>query len=433
MHKKAYDVAVIGFALFSMFFGAGNLIFPPYLGFQLSGKWFWGLLGFTLTGIGLPLLGIIAMAQNGGNFENFAGRAGRAFANGIYFTIVLCIGPLLAIPRTGATTYEMGILPFMPGFNILAASLIYFLINIYFTINESKVIDYIGKLMTPFLFAMLAIIITIGIVNPIGGITVSDAVNPFGRAFYEGYQTMDALASVVFAGIIINSVKEQGYEKPEEKVKLTIISGLIAALGLLFVYGGLMYLGATASSLFGPEISKTALLISIVERELGGFSKVVLGLAVSLACLTTSVGLTATSAEYFSGLTRNRVSYKAMVIIISLFSALVGAFGVEKIVKFSVPILASVYPVVIVLLLMNAFRPFIKSNRCYFYAALFTLLVSVLDGLSAAGLNLYKIYEAIYILPFTREGFAWVYTAMLGIAMGLIHSSFDKKPEKEGL
>ncbi|MDN5331597.1 MAG: branched-chain amino acid:cation transporter, family [Tepidanaerobacteraceae bacterium] len=431
MHKKINDVMVIGFALFAMFFGAGNLIFPPYIGFQLGDKWFLGLMGFMLTGIGLPLLGIITMAQHEGSFENFAGKVGKAFASGLYFAIVLCIGPLLAIPRTGATTYEMGIAPIMPDFNILTASVIYFAINIYFTINRSKVIDNIGKILTPSLLLMLAVIIIKGIIAPVGSFASSNISNAFGRSFSEGYQTMDALASIVFAGIIINAVKERVYEKAKEKIKLTIISGLIAALGLLFVYGGLMYLGATASTLFDGEIGKTALLISIVEKELGSFGKVALGLAVSLACLTTSVGLTATSAEYFSRLTKNKISYKAMVVIISLFSALIGAFGVEKIIKFSVPILVSVYPVVIVLILMNAFSSFIKNERCYAYAAIFTLLISIVDGLSAAGLNLNKVYEAFYYLPFVKEGFAWVYMAMFGIMLGMIHSAFNKKLEKE--
>ncbi|TYP47015.1 branched-subunit amino acid transport protein [Thermosediminibacter litoriperuensis] len=145
MNKKLNDVVVIGFALFAMFFGAGNLIFPPYIGYQLSSKWFLGILGFILTGIGLPLLGIIAMAQNEGNFENFAGKVGKPFAKGLYFFIVLCIGPLLAIPRTGATTYEMGIAPIMPDFNILLASLIFFAINIYFLNCNIKCDTFFGN------------------------------------------------------------------------------------------------------------------------------------------------------------------------------------------------------------------------------------------------------------------------------------------------
>ncbi|HEY8362457.1 MAG TPA: branched-chain amino acid transport system II carrier protein [Tissierellaceae bacterium] len=431
MNKKLNDVVVIGFALFAMFFGAGNLIFPPYIGFELGSKWFLGLLGFMLTGIGLPLLGIITVALNEGSFENFAGKAGKTFANALNFVIVLCIGPLLAIPRTGATTYEMGIASIMPDFNILLACLIYFAINTYFTINPSKVIDNVGKILTPTLFIMLAIIIIKGIIDPIGGFTASKIPNAFGRSFMEGYQTMDALGSIILAGIIVNAVKERGYDKAEDQIKLTILSGLIAALGLLFVYGGLMYLGATASTLFEGEIGKTELLISIVEKEFGNFGKIALGIAVSFACLTTSVGLTATAAEYFSRLTKNRISYKTMVVIISLFSAFIGAFGVEKIIKLSVPILVSVYPVVIVLILMNAFNSFIKNNLCYTYATIFTLLISIVDGLSAARLNVNKIYEVIYYLPFTKEGFAWVYTASLGIILGMMHSAFNKKLKKE--
>ncbi|CDF57638.1 branched-chain amino acid transport system II carrier protein [Thermobrachium celere] len=424
--KKFQDVLVIGLALFAMFFGAGNLIFPPYIGLISGDKWYMSLLGFLLTGIGLPLIGIIVMSKNEGKFENFAGKVGTNFSKGLGIIIMLAIGPLLAIPRTGATTYEMAIKPIFPTVNPIIVTSIYFAINLYLVINPSSVVDKIGKILTPVLLTMLAIIIFKGISTPIGSPIVTDIQNPFSKAFAEGYQTMDALASTVFAGIVIGSVVAKGYKDTKDQIRLTLMSGVIAALGLLLVYGGLMYLGATASGLYGADISKTQLTIAITERLLGTFGKVALGVAVGFACLTTSVGLTATAGDFFSNLTNNRISYKAVVIIVTVFSAVVSNFGVEKIVKLAVPLLVTVYPVVIVLIVLNIFDEFIKNKNCYAGAVYLTLIISIVDGLAAIGLNLKGVQNFVAKLPFASAGFAWILPAIIGLIIPLI---FSRKQE----
>lgn len=418
--KQFKDVLVIGLALFAMFFGAGNLIFPPYIGILSGSKWFMSLLGFLLTGIGLPLIGIIVMSKNDGKFENFAGKVGSSFSKVLGVVIMLAIGPLLAIPRTGATTYEMAIKPLFPHVSPVIVTTIYFAINLYLVINPSSVVDKIGKVLTPVLLAMLSIIIVKGIITPIGQPISTDIVNPFSKAFAEGYQTMDALASTVFAGIIIGSVVAKGYKETKDQIKLTLLSGVIAATGLLIVYGGLMYLGATASGVFSSDISKTQLTIAITERLLGSFGKIALGIAVGFACLTTSVGLTATAGEFFSNLTNNKISYKAVVIVVTLFSAVVSNFGVEAIVKLAVPLLVTVYPVVIVLIILNIFDEFIKNKNSYLYAVYLTLIVSIVDGLAAIGINLKGAQALISKLPFAKANFAWIVPALVGVILPLL-------------
>ncbi|SEF95258.1 branched-chain amino acid:cation transporter, LIVCS family [Caloramator fervidus] len=425
--KKFNDVLVIGLALFAMFFGAGNLIFPPYIGLLSGDKWYLALLGFLLTGIGLPLTGIIVMSKNDGDFEKFAGKVSSSFSKGLGIIIMLAIGPLLAIPRTGATTFEMGVKPLFPNVSSVVATTIFFAINLYFVINPSSVIDKIGKILTPVLLAMLAIIIVKGIVSPIGQLASTGLQNPFSRAFSEGYQTMDALASTVFAGIVISSVVAKGYTEKRDQIKLTVIAGMIAATGLLLVYGGLMYLGATATTIYSPEISKTELIIGITERILGNFGKVALGLAVAFACLTTSVGLTATAGEFFSKISNDRISYKAVVIIITVFSAIVSNFGVEKIVKIAVPLLVTVYPVVIVLIVLNIFDEYIKNKNVYAGAVYLTLIISIIDGLAAIGINIKVAQNFIAKLPFASSGFAWIVPAILG---GLIALIFSRKENR---
>lgn len=424
--KKFNDILVIGLALFAMFFGAGNLIFPPYIGLLSGDKWFVSLIGFLITGIGLPLVGIIVMAKNDGEFEKFASKVGTKFSKILGVVIMLAIGPLLAIPRTGATTYEMGVKPLFPNVSPILTTTVFFAINLYFVINPSSVIDKIGKILTPILLLMLSIIIAKGIISPIGKLQSTAIENPFSKAFSEGYQTMDALASTVFAGIVIGSVVAKGYKNKKEQIKLTVFSALITASGLLLVYGGLMYLGATASAVYSIDIAKTTLTINITEQLLGSFGKIALGLAVAFACLTTSVGLTATAGEFFSKLTNNKISYKAVVILVTVFSAVVSNFGVETIVKIAVPLLVTVYPVVIVLIALNIFDDFIKNKNAYKGAVYVTLLISLVDGLTSAGINLNGLQNILSRLPFAKAGFAWLLPAILGFSIASVITTNNK-------
>jgi len=353
MNKKTFDIGLVGFALFAMFFGAGNLIFPPYMGFLSGSAWSMALIGFLITGIGMPLMGIIASAHAGGSVEHLAGRVGPRFARILSIVIILAIGPLLAIPRTAAVTYEMGILPNLPWVSRAVGSLIFFAITFFFALNESKVVDKIGKILTPFLLITLLFIILKGIFFPLAEPSQGSLSNPFSSGFREGYQTMDAMASIVFAEIIIATLVFKGYKKIKDQVKMASLAGLIAALGLGFVYGGLMYLGATSRSLFPAGIERTELLINIAYQILGNTGKIALGLAVSLACLTTSIGLTATVADYFSSITKGRLKYKFICVVTVLFSGVFATVGVNKIVQIAVPFLVMVYPVAIILILFT--------------------------------------------------------------------------------
>jgi len=263
VNKKTSDVVLVGMALFAMFFGAGNLIFPPYMGFQSGSLWSISLLGFLITGIGMPLMGIIAAARAGGTIEHLAGRVGPRFARVLSIIVIMAIGPLLAIPRTAATTFEMGVRPNLPWVPPAVSSVVFFVITLFFALNQTTVVDKIGKFLTPFLLVTLVTIIVKGIVTPLGPLTPGVLDNPFSSGFREGYQTMDAMASIVFAEIIIVALVYKGYRQVRDQVKLASLAGVIAATGLGLVYGGLMYLGATSRGLFAADIERTALLIGI--------------------------------------------------------------------------------------------------------------------------------------------------------------------------
>ncbi len=419
MGKKTTDVIVVGVALFAMFFGAGNLIFPPYMGLLAGTTWSFALMGFLITGIGMPLLGIMAAARAGGTVEHLGSRVNPWFGRIMSIVVILAIGPLLAIPRTCATAYEMGIRPAFESFHPAFFSLIFFGITLAFALNRSTVIDKIGKYLTPFLFVTLAWIILKGVFTPVGDIIDTGLTGPFGRGFNEGYQTMDTLASIVFAQIVIGALVFKGYANVRDQVKMTSFAGLIAATGLGLVYGGLMYLGATAGSEYAQDVERTDLLIGITQTLLGGGGKVALGVAVGLACLTTSIGLTATVGDYFSTLSKGKLGYAAICIITVVFSGVFATVGVTTIVTVAVPLLVTTYPVAICLIILTLIGRPVAHRAIYAGAVIGALSTSVFEALTAAGMPIAPINTAITYIPLASSGFAWIVPAVVGTLVGL--------------
>jgi len=414
MKKQNKDVIVVGLALFAMFFGAGNLIFPPALGLGAGNNWFYCMLGFFITGIGMPLLGIIASSKVGGTMEALGNKVNPLFSKVFCTIVILAIGPLLCIPRTAATTFEVGVQPLFSGASSTLVSIVYFAITLFFVLRPSGIIDSIGKYLTPALLLMVSSIILIGIFVPLGAPVDTGAVSSFGVGFTEGFQTMDALVAIAFGGIVLSSLKAKGYHDKASQLSMTLKAGLIAASGLAVVYGGLLYLGATGSGVFAADTTKTNLIIGITNGVMGNFGKIALGLAVSFACLTTSIGLTATVGDYFSELLKGKVSYNVIVISATVFSAVFANIGVEKIVGLAIPILAVVYPVAIVLIIMGVFSNYIKNKKAYSGAVFGAFSVSLFQGISELGINSVGIDNVIAKLPFAGAGFAWLVPAVVG-------------------
>ena len=428
MKKGFRDCIIVGFALFAMFFGAGNLIFPPLLGFMTGSEWFITFIAFSSTGICIPILGIFAMGKAGGDVQHFAGKVHPVFAVVFGTVIMLGIGPLLALPRTAATTYEIGVLPFTTSISPLVSSIIFFTIVLIFSIKPSKVIDTIGKYLTPVLIIVLAAIVIRAFIVPLGPLENPPPQNFFLKGFLEGYQTMDALAAMLFATIIINNIKERGYSDRKSLLKINLSAGLIAAVGLLLVYGGLLHAGASASQVFPKDISRTALLINICASLWGHTGKVILSLSIAFACLTTAIGLTATAGHFFKKLFHNKVSYEAIVIVVSVFSCWLANYGVENIIRYSVPLLEALYPVCILLTVMNLLDDYIPNRYYYVGGTVGTLIVSCLqafastEGIINDFLGLFGtktvsfegLAAALQKLPLANIGVAWLIPAIIG-------------------
>ncbi len=407
MDKERKDIMIAGAALFAMFFGAGNLIFPPALGFLAGDAWFLCMLGFFITGVGLPILGVAALAKAEGSLDRFAGKVSPKFAKIMGTAIVLAIGPFLAIPRTGATVFEIGIKPLFPGVAPVTTSILFFAITLFFVLKPSSIVDKIGKYLTPALLLIIGMIIVKGVAAPLGTPIGTAFSQPLSRGFIEGYQTMDALASILFAGLILSSLVAKGYKSAKEQIRVTCKAGFLAGTALMVVYGGLLYIGATSSGLFEKGITKAELIVTITNTIFGAAGQGAMCLAVSAACLTTAIGLTAVVGTWFEELTHGKLKYEFVVIATVLFSILISVSGVEKIVTFSVPLLIIAYPIVIVLIVLTLLGD--KLGSAAFKGAVGgTLVVSLFDALAFLKIGTGVTGELIARLPFSDSGFAWI-------------------------
>ena len=269
MRKPILDMFVIGFALFSMFFGAGNVIFPPYLGLSCGREWFAGFAWYYLADIGLALLAMFAILR-AGSTEKVMARLGPIPSKVLLTAIVLCIGPMLAIPRTAATTLEMAVNPLVSGVSPLLFSILFFGLIAALCVKQSAVVDIVGKFLTPALLIGLLVLIILGVVNPIGPVPDRVLVESVAQTGIEaGYQTMDVLAAILFGIIILKSAENKGYTDRKDQFKVVAGASAVAGLALLVVYLGLTYLGVTTSRFFDLSVQRTFLMVSIVRNLLG--------------------------------------------------------------------------------------------------------------------------------------------------------------------
>ncbi|MFJ7367121.1 branched-chain amino acid transport system II carrier protein [Peribacillus frigoritolerans] len=420
-------VIVTGLMLFALFFGAGNLIFPAMLG-QSAGTNLWSAsLGFIITGVGLPFITILAFGFSGKNdVQSLASRAHPLF--GIIFTVVLylSLGPLFALPRTGSVSYEIGIKPFLSndvGFlPLLIFTIIYFGIACLLSINPSKMLDIVGKILTPLLLIFIGILIVVAIINPMGEIQspVADySDNSFFKGFKEGYLTMDTLAGFAFGIIVINAFKDRGITSRKEVLSYCLKAGLIAATLLVIVYASMTYVGATSVEKLGQLGNGGDVLAQASNHFFGPAGAVLLGLIVIAACLTTSIGLITACATYFNKILP-AVSYKSYVVIFSVFSAAVANVGLTKLISITVPVLTALYPVAIVLIVLTFFHSLFKGkSEVYLGSLLLTAIISIMDGIVASGIKLDAVSDLFtQYLPLYSVGVGWVIPAIIGGVLG---------------
>jgi branched-chain amino acid:cation transporter, LIVCS family len=431
--NKVYrDSLIFGFAFFAVFFGAGNLIFPPSIGFVSGTDWPTALAGFVLTGIILPLLGLIAVLNAEGKFEVLTNPISPWFYKVYNILCMLCVAMVVSVPRTAATTHEIGVHTLFPHFPAVGTMIIFFALNYYFANDRSNLIDKVGKVLTPGLLVILLFIIFKGTFDPVAAPIDTKLPNSFSNAFTGAYQTGDLFTGLLCASVFIGAVVNRGYKDSANVRKVAINGTIIAGVGLLIVYGGLLYIGATGAGLFPKDIESTALLTGLVHRLLGDYGTIFLAVAVALACLTTAIGITASIADFLSQLTKNKVSYRTWVIVICICGVSVGLLGVEKIINFALPLFLGLYPVSIVIVFLGVFRKYIPNAGAYKGAVLLTVSISIFEMLGAYGLNIKLANDLISMIPLSSMGFGWLLPAIIGFIGGtLFHRAAARKEDIE--
>ena len=422
MNKRNKDILISGLALFAIFFGAGNLIFPPYLGVITGDGWLSTMVGFLLADPVIPIFAVIMTAFAGGRAVDIGKRVGPNFSNILTIASIICIGPAFAIPRTAATTYEVGFKAFFPTLPIWVVTLGFFAITFILSFRETSVVDIIGKYITPFLLFFLFVLIVKANISPIGAPVPSDVKDGFFvKGFYEGYQTIDAFASPLFAGIVVSDMVRKSYGKDSHRDKLSFIIavGCVASVFLAMVYGGLTYLGASGSGIFSQSDSRVEILVSLVYMVLGSFGKFAISISVSLACLTTAIGLTSSAGNFIEDISKGKIKYLYTVIFVTISSFLISSLGVDAIINLAAPVLKIGYPIIICLAFYMIFDKKVPYNMAYILMVTSVIITAVIETFGKK-LGLIGLLDFIQSLPLANFGFTWFIPSLICFILGII-------------
>lgn len=434
---KFNETVLVGSLLFGLFFGAGNLIFPVELGQQSGFNGTMAILGFLISGVGLPILGVVASAiSSSDSLYEMALPVSRNYA--IFFTclLYLTIGPFFAIPRTATVAFEVGLRVFVKEesikFWLLVFSTIFFVLTLLFSLKPAKLIDNIGKFMTPLFLILLSILVVFSIVNPMASFgaevpTEKYTEFPLLVGLVDGYNTMDALASLAFAIIIITNVRALGVKDPKNISKEVLKAGIVCIIGMSLAYIALSYIGSTSLGIMGIGENGGLVLSEVSFYYLGNAGKILLAGIVISACLKTAIGLITACSQMFSEMFPNSLSYNQYAVGFTLLSFLIANQGLSTIISLSIPVLMFSYPLAIVLMLLSIFYSQIKKDTTiYKFTIGFTFIAAIIDFLNAlpSGIRNRSMVDGIVstfskILPGFSVGFGWLLPALIGFIIGL--------------
>lgn len=417
-------ILISGLMLFSLFFGAGNLIFPPMLGYTAQSNMWTGMTGFAITGILLPYITVIVIAYYDGGVEFIGDRVHPKFGFIFAICIYLSIGALYGIPRAANVAYEIGaksILPIHNTWTLVGFSLVFFIVVGLIALYPTKIVDNLGKILTPALLLIIGALCIAAIINPEGKVGQPHdkyVDTPFISGILEGYYTMDLVAALAFSVVIVQSFKLAGISDSKKIVRNVILSGLISALLLTVIYFSLAYLGITTSK---PGFDNGASILTYNSvRLFGSFGNILFGMIVILACLTTCIGLVNASSAF--GLKKfPQISYKTYVISFSVVGFLISILGLNMILQIAVPLLTFIYPISIVLVLISFVAIAIptKLKIAYILPTISTLIISVLEIFNT--FKLIKPLNAVYqYLPLSDLGLAWLLPFIILTVIGIV-------------
>ena len=425
---------LMGMTLFSMFFGAGNLIFPPYLGAQAGTSAWTAFIGFAMSAVGLPVLGVIAVTVSGG-LNALASRVHPKFAFVYIAVLYLAIGPCLAIPRTASTSFSMAGPPFLPESVPeapvqLLYTIVFFLAASLVAMHPEKLTEYLGKRLTPVLLTLIAALFLAALVNPAG--PAAAPAEAYASAapvegFLYGYQTMDTLAALNFGMIVALNVQALGVREEKAVTGETVFAGWIAGALLLAVYAMLTFVGRLSGTAFPGTADGTEVLMRTAEHLFGKAGALILALIFVIACFNTCVGLLSCCGKYFNGCFP-RIGYRAWVWGFAAVSAVLANVGLEAILLFSVPVLNAIYPLAILLIALAFLkRALTRFPAVYPWTALLCGVSSVLTVLEQQGLSIPGVTGLIHAIPGYAAGFGWLLPTVLGAGIGVLWSVMRRK------
>ncbi len=430
----------IGLMLFALLFGAGNLIFPAAMGQNAGVNVWYAVLGFCVTGVGLPLISIAALGYSGClDLEEAAGRVHPWY--GVFYSVVsyLAIGPCFAAPRTGTVSFEIAVKPFLGSFSPDIALpiflLVFFLLTYWLAATPSKLVDRVGKILTPALLAVILLLIVQSFISPLGTPQAptknyATPVTAVMQGILDGYNTLDAIASFIFATLVISFVKEGGVTHPKAIMKQVLLSGSIAVALLAFIYIFIAKIGADSVTPLGILETGAPVLAGSAKILFGNLGAAILAVIVLLACLSTSVGLVTCCAAYFMRLL-GHFSYKTYAVIFCVISYLVGLFGLKTIIVSTIPVLMFIYPLLVALICLIFLDKFFGGRQCvYAWTIAFTFVMATINLLETAGVNLgsFETMLQTYV-PLHTFGMGWIPFAAVGFVIGLIWKA--AVPEKK--
>lgn len=434
---KFRHTVIVGFMLFALFFGAGNLIFPAELGL-ISGEHFWTtIFAFVITGIGLPILAIAVGSISKGGYKELFKVIHPIFALVLMIIIYLTIGPFFAIPRTATVSYEMSVVPLIgesSTLSLLIFTILFFIIVLVVSLFPSKIATSLGKYLTPLLLLVITIFIIGGVVSYFGNdYFVNDHIideNAFGVGFTQGYLTMDAIAAIAFSVIVISSLRQFGFNKPSELLRRTLKSGILAAVILAVIYTLLAWIGNRAVldvTEFSADANIGSYVLTFVSNDVfGTYGTLLLGLVVLSACLTTAIGLIVAVSEYFNEIIP-KVPYELFAIIFTLISFGLANQGLAQVIATSVPVLYLIYPIAISSVILILIAYFVPSPRFALQLPLILVFLvtvpSVIHRQSTLDLSL------VESLPLYQSSLEWLLFLVVGYIIGYLIARNYKKIE----
>ena len=424
--------------LFGMFFGAGNLIFPVHLGQMAGQNALPAIIGFIITAVGIPILGVAAIGiTHSDGLQTLSGKVGKGY--GIFFTclLYLTIGPLFAIPRCATVSFTTGITPLLGADSperlyLLLFSAVFFAFVLFFSLRPGKITVWIGKIINPLFLFFFAVLMLAALLAPGAAVSAVEPVeayrsDAFFPALIEGYGTMDAIAGLAFGIVVIDVIRRMGVDNDDTIAEDVLSSGLLTGALMALIYVVSIVVGAQSRGLFELSENGGIALTQIAGHYLGGVGLFILAFTITFACLKTSIGLVTACAETFSKMTNGKISYRSWAILFTVFSFAVSNIGLSAIIEYSIPMLMLIYPPAIALILLAFLGKFFAHDRTVYIATMIgTWAAAIFDCMKTlpapvqAALHLdAPIAFAAAHLPLFDKNLGWLLPAVIGFAVGM--------------